>query len=92
MKNTRKPENPAQENKKKNPRKQNQKQKNRLYSKKKTESVNGPRPILLRSRAERTKTRPRGGAREHAAQCIAPPRSPHIVSRSNGLGPVIARS
>jgi hypothetical protein len=60
-KNTRKSENPAQENKKKKPRKQNRKQKNRLYSKKNTGCANGLQPILLRSRAERTKVRP-GGA------------------------------
>jgi hypothetical protein len=34
-KNTRKPENSAQENKNKKPRKQNRKKKNRLYNKKK---------------------------------------------------------
>jgi hypothetical protein len=58
-KNTRKPENSAQENKNKKPRRQNRKNKNRLYSKKNWASANGPRPILLRSGAERTKARPR---------------------------------
>jgi hypothetical protein len=58
--------------------KENRKQKNSLYSKKNWARANGPRSILLRSRAERTKARPRAEHRNcrstrRRGGCVARP-------------------